>query len=162
MSSERGGRRRDWYDRASDRGARERAADRRRRRDMERTRATWDRDNPEATAEDAEVVVPSGPTVRPAPPVRQLDGVLAAIVEQRGWGERLRGADLEQRWAEVVGAPLAERCRPGRLAGGVLQVVVDSPQWATQLQWMAAQIAARAAEVVDAEVREVRVVVGEL
>jgi predicted nucleic acid-binding Zn ribbon protein len=157
------GRRRDWGDgRHVDRGARERAADTRRRIDQERRRAALDRASPEADAADADVVVPDGPTLRSAPPVAGIDEVLQSLVEERGWGERLRGADLDQRWDEVVGPALAARSRPGRLAGGVLVVVVESPAWATQLRYLTGQIAGRATAVGGAEVRDVRIVVGEL
>lgn len=139
----------------------ERAADARRRIAQERRRAELDRATQEADAPDADVVVPVGPTVRAAPPVTGLDDALRSVVDDRGWGERLRGADLARRWPEVVGAELAQRCRPGRLAAGVLQVVVESPLWATQLRYLADQIAGRATAVAGAEVREVRIVVGD-
>ena len=156
------GDRRRWEDRRFDRGARERAADARRRTDMERRRAALDRERAEAESDGADVVVPSGPTVRAAPPVDGVDDVLRRLVEERGWGERLRGSDLARDWEEVVGPDLAARCRPGRLAGGVLQVVVASPAWATQLRYLSSQIAGRATAVAGTEVREVHVVVGDV
>lgn len=111
---------------------------------------------------DADVVVPDGPTVRPAPAVADLDDVLDSYVRARGWDERLGGADLAHRWEEVVGPDLVDRCRPGRLAGGVLQVVVDSPVWATQLRYLTSQIAGRATAVGGREITEVTVVVGDV
>lgn len=158
MSAGRG----DWRDRSGrgDRGARERAADARRRAQQERSRAGLDRAL--GDAEEADVVVPEGPTVRPAPPVGAIDDVLRRFVEERGWAERLRGADLARDWADVVGEDLATRSRPGRLAGGVLQVVVESPAWATQLRYLTAQIAGRVTAVTGAEVREVVIVVGDV
>lgn len=166
MSGEDGQRRgrrrgRGWRDGGIDRGAMERAADARRRAEQERRRAELDRTAREAESDDADVVLPVGPTVRGAPPVTGIDDALRSLVEQRGWDERLRGADLAGRWHEVVGEELAGRCRPGRLAGGVLQVVVESPVWATQLRYLADRIAGRATVVAGTEVREVTIVVGE-
>lgn len=153
---------RDGDGRYVNRGARERAADRWRRIQMERDRAALDRQARNEDVDEAEVVVPDGPGLRAAPPVDELGGVLRAYVERRGWGERLRGADLASRWEEVVGPDLAARSRPGRLAGGVLQVVVESPAWAAQLRYLTGQIAGRATAVGGAEVREVSIVVGDV
>ncbi len=153
---------RTWGDhRHVNRGARERAADARHRVEQERRRAAIDRASREAEGEDAEVVVPDGPTVRPAPPVSELDDVLQSVVAARGWGERLSGAGLAQRWEEVVGPALASRSQPARLAGGVLVVVVESPAWAAQLRYLTAQIAGRATAVTGSAVDEVRIVVGD-
>ena len=133
---------------------------------MEAERAALDRrvreEVGEGDGDGEDVVVADGPTVRRAPSVGGIDDVLRAVVEQRGWGERLRGADLARRWEEVVGPELAARSRPGRLAGGVLQVIVASPAWATQLRYLTGQIAGRATAVVGTEVREVTVVVGDV
>ena len=65
-------------------------------------------------------------------------------------------------WPEVVGEDLAARCRPARLAGGTLVVVVSSPQWATQLRFLTATIAGRVSAAIGQSVEEVRIVVGPL
>ncbi|MFT6804382.1 MAG: putative nucleic acid-binding Zn ribbon protein [Nitriliruptoraceae bacterium] len=141
------------------RGKEEVAADRRRRWRQERERSKIDRDARNWSLEDQEVVIPDGTDLRPAPASATLGDVLGAMVKARGWEERLLGADLEGRWAEVVGEQLALRSSPGRLAGGVLQILVDSPQWAAQLSYMTDTIAGRVAAVTGREVRDVVVVV---
>lgn len=79
------------------------------------------------------VRVPRGP--------ESLADLLDDVVRNRRWGERLRGASVFDRWDEVVGAELAQHCRPVRLTGGVLTVAASSPQWATQLRYLTGQLA---------------------
>lgn len=112
--------------------------------------------------DDDVVQLEDGDTMRPAPAPTPIGEALRAVLDQRGWGERLRGASLHDTWAEVVGPDLAERCRPGRLAGGTLVVVVESSRWATQLRYLEHTIAGRVSAALGTEVREVRVVVGRL
>lgn len=99
------------------------------------------------------VKVPHGP--------ESLADLLDGVIRDRRWGERLRGASVFDRWAEVVGEELAQHCRPVRLTGGVLTVAASSPQWATQLRYLAGRLqlnvnAAMGEPVVD----RVHVVVG--
>jgi len=145
--------------------SREQAKDAAHRARAARQRVAWDRDARLAGVDEddpAHVQLGDGDRLRPAPAPDELSGVLARIVQERGWGERLRGASLHGIWPQIVGEDLAQRCRPGRLAGGTLVVVVESPRWATQLRYLEHVIAARVGEAVGAEVREVRVVVGDV
>jgi predicted nucleic acid-binding Zn ribbon protein len=88
---------------------------------------------------------------------------LEQLLKRRGWGERLTGATASQRWEHIVGADLAARCEPVRLAGGTLVVRAESQVWATQLRYLLPQLQANANEVLGAgRVREVRLVVGPL
>jgi predicted nucleic acid-binding Zn ribbon protein len=96
---------------------------------------------------------------RPTP----VGDTLGAYLDRRGWNERLRAATAWSRWEDVVGAPLAQRCEPVRLAGGTLVVRAESQVWATQLRYMLPQLQQKAEEVLGAgTVAEVRVVVGPL
>ena len=79
------------------------------------------------------VRVPRGP--------EPLGNLLDDVIRNRRWGERLRGASVFDRWAEVVGEELAQHCQPVRLAGGVLTVAASSPTWATQLRYLTGQLA---------------------
>ncbi|HET9689511.1 MAG TPA: DUF721 domain-containing protein [Acidimicrobiales bacterium] len=65
------------------------------------------------------------------------------------------------RWADLVGATVADHATPVSLRRGVLTVEVDSPAWATQLRLLSGDLRARVAEVPGAAdaVREVRLVV---
>lgn len=144
----------------------------RERRRQERDRATLDRqvrqqptqqpdDQSEESSEEA-VTVGDGDRVRPVPGPEELGGVLGDIVRARGWEQQLRAARLHEAWPDIVGPQLAERSRPGRLQGGVLQVVVEAPRWATQLQYMTEQLAGRVVAETGITVRQVRVVVGDV
>lgn len=103
----------------------------------------------------------SGLARTPAPAA--VGDALQQFLDRRGWAERLSGATASQRWDEVVGADLASRCEPVRLAGGTLVVRAESQVWATQLRYMLPQLAANANAVLgDGRVREIRLVVGPL
>ena len=75
----------------------------------------------------------------------------------------LRGPDRHQvggvfgRWEEVVGEPVAAHVRPLRLDGRVLVVEVDDPAWATQVEFLSAQVRERLATVVQVEIDRIEV-----
>lgn len=134
---------------------------------QERDRAELDRRarqqaEDRAADEDEPVTVEDGERVRPVPGPEGLGGVLGDIVRARGWETQLRAAQLHESWPDIVGPQLAGRSRPGRLRGGVLQVVVEAPRWATQLQYMTEQLIGRVVAETGIQVREVRIVVGDV
>ena len=134
----------------------------RERRRQERDRAEVDRAVREEEVTDDTVGVGDGATVRPVPGPAPLGGLLGDVVRARGWEEQVRAARLHEAWPSIVGPQLAGRSRPGRLRGGVLQVVVEAPRWASQLQYMTEQLAGRVVAETGLPVREVRVVVGDV
>ena len=130
-----------------------------------RDRAELDRDaRPEHVTEDDVVVEDSeiGDRLKPVPGPQELGGLLGDIVRARGWDKQLRSAQLQERWPDIVGPELALRSRPGRLDGGILQVIVEAPRWATQLSWMTEQLVGRIVAETSIPVREVRLVVGDV
>lgn len=129
---------------------------------QERDRAEVDRAAREEEVTDDSVTVGDGPTIRPVPGPQELTGLLGDIVRARGWEEQIRAARLHEAWPAIVGEQLAGRSRPGRLRGGVLQVVVEAPRWATQLQYMTDQLAGRVVAETGLTVDEVRIVVGDV
>lgn len=54
------------------------------------------------------------------------------------------------RWAEVVGAQVAEHAQPTSLRDGRLLVAVDDPVWVTEIRYQEADLLARLAEVAGA------------
>jgi len=52
----------------------------------------------------------------------------------RGWQDRLTSASVFGRWAELVGADVAEHATPLTLRDGELTVAASSTAWATQLR----------------------------
>lgn len=72
-----------------------------------------------------------------------------------------RAADAEvvwSRWSEIVGDQIARHAEPTSLRGGVLRVRTSSPAWASELNYLRADIALRANELVGrAAVSEVRI-----
>ncbi|MTV25250.1 DUF721 domain-containing protein [Nitriliruptoraceae bacterium ZYF776] len=99
---------------------------------------------------------------RTFPPAPVGDAV-AALLRRRGWAERLSGATAAQRWHDIVGPELVERCEPVRLAGGALVIRAESQIWATQMRYMLPHLQERANAVLgEGRVREVRLTVGPL
>lgn len=92
-----------------------------------------------------------------------LGEVLGSFVESRRWETRVQGATVFSRWTDIVGADLARRCEPVRLANGNLLVRAENQTWATQLSYMLTQVAEKANGVLgEGMVRQVTVVVGAL
>jgi predicted nucleic acid-binding Zn ribbon protein len=135
----------------------------RRRARAARRRAQEDRRDfdPAPPADDDWVVPDRSQLVRVPRGPESLGELLDRVVRDRSWGQRLRGAGVFDRWDEVVGADLAQHCRPVRLAGGVLTVAASSPQWATQLRYLTGQLALNVnAAMGEPVVTSVHVVVG--
>lgn len=133
------------------------------RRRLENRRADLDEAHRHDVPTDEDDTVEDGEQVRRVPSPKRVSDVLGGMVRQRGWEERLQGARLEREWTAIVGADLARRCEPVRLAGGTLVVRAESRTWATQLRYMTGEIRLRTEAVLgDAEVREVRITVGPL
>lgn len=62
------------------------------------------------------------------------------------------------RWHEIVGADLAEHCKPVSVQGDLLTVKAEDPAWASELQWLESEVVARLAEVAgSARVTRLRV-----
>ncbi|HEY2675011.1 MAG TPA: DciA family protein [Rugosimonospora sp.] len=83
----------------------------------------------------------SGPGPDPRDP--QLFGsVLARLVKSRGWQRPAAEATVFGDWPKVVGADIAEHCRPIKLENGELTIEAESTAWATQLRLLAAKLLA--------------------
>ena len=84
----------------------------------------------------------SGAGPDPRDPLK-LGLAVDALVRDRNWERTLTAAGLLPRWAEIVGADIAEHCRPERLEDGELVLVAESTAWATQLRLLARQLLGR-------------------
>ena len=62
------------------------------------------------------------------------------LVEERGWQETTTNARVLEQWDVLVGAELAEHCRPASLVDHELVLVAESSAWATQLRLLAGQV----------------------
>ena len=82
----------------------------------------------------------SGPDARdPAP----LASTLQRWLGDAGAGADLTKATVLGRWAEIVGAEVADHCEPVSLVDGELLLRAESTAWATQLRMLAPQIVAK-------------------
>jgi len=72
-----------------------------------------------------------------------LGASIEQVVRDREWEDTLRTAGIPARWPQIVGADIADHCRPERLEAGVLTCVAESTAWATQIRLLAPTILAR-------------------
>jgi predicted nucleic acid-binding Zn ribbon protein len=83
---------------------------------------------------------------------------VAGVSAEHGWQSGLTEGSIAGRWPELVGAEVAEHCRPQRLEAGELHLVAESTAWATQLRLLAPQLLRRLGEQLGpGVVRRVRV-----
>lgn len=69
-----------------------------------------------------------------------LGDAVRRLVEERGWQEPTTNASVLERWEALVGAELAEHCKPLSLVDGELVLVAESSAWATQVRLLAGQL----------------------
>jgi len=74
-----------------------------------------------------------------------LGRLAARIAVDRGWTENLSGGAVFGRWAELVGAEVAEHASPVSLRDGELTVQAVSTAWATQLRLLQRELLSRIA-----------------
>ena len=72
-----------------------------------------------------------------------LESTLDRLVTEHGWDTEVAVHGLFGRWAEIVGAEIAEHCRPDRYDDKQLWVRADSTAWATQLRMLAPNVVAK-------------------
>ena len=74
-----------------------------------------------------------------------LGRLAARMAADRGWSGHLSGGAVFGRWAELVGADVAEHARPVSLRDGELTVQAVSTAWATQLRLLQRDLLAKIA-----------------
>lgn len=72
-----------------------------------------------------------------------LDLTVGRLVADRGWALDLRVHAVFGRWAELVGAEVADHTTPESFTDGKLVVRTDSTAWATQLKLLAPTVVRR-------------------
>ena len=72
-----------------------------------------------------------------------IEGLVERMVISHGWELDLRVQQVFGRWAEIVGAEVADHCKPETLVDGKLVVRTDATAWATQLKLMAPTLVRR-------------------
>ena len=85
----------------------------------------------------------AGPEARDPQPIGLTVGRLAA---ELGWRQDLVEGDLRGRWPELVGAQIADHCRPETFDAGLLTLRASSTAWATTLTLEAQRLLHRLAE----------------
>ncbi|WP_203916899.1 DciA family protein [Rugosimonospora africana] len=81
----------------------------------------------------------SGPGPDPRDP-QPFGTVLAKLVKSRGWQRPAAEATVFGDWPKVVGAEIAEHCRPTKLENGELTIEAESTAWATQLRLLSGKL----------------------
>lgn len=127
-----------------------------RAQDAARTRGLRPGDKPRRTLSVPGPVSSAGPDARDPQPVGVTAGKLAT---ELGWRPGLVEGDLRGRWPELVGADVAEHCRPETFDAGLLTLRASSTAWAASLTLLTPQLLRRLGEELgEGVVVEVRVV----
>ena len=92
---------------------------------------------------------------------QRIRDLLDPIGRQLGMEGAVEAGRLFARWRTIVGDDVAAHVEPTSLRDGVLRVRADSPAWATEIGYLATEIAERVnAEVGRPVVNELRVTAG--
>jgi predicted nucleic acid-binding Zn ribbon protein len=75
-----------------------------------------------------------------------FSATIQRLVTERGWDTPVAVGGVMGRWSSVVGAEVAEHCRPESFTEGVLTVVAESTAWATQVRLLVPTLFRRLAE----------------
>jgi predicted nucleic acid-binding Zn ribbon protein len=108
-----------------------------------RSRGLRPGDNPRRPRSIPGPVSSAGPDARDPQPLGVAAGRLAT---ELGWRPGLVEGDLRGRWAELVGADIAEHCRPDTFDAGLLTLRASSTAWAASLTLLAPQLLRRLGE----------------
>ena len=91
----------------------------------------------------------------------RISDVLDGLSTRVGLGRSRDASVIWSRWNEIVGDAIGAHAEPSSLREGVLKVRADSPAWAAELGYLAADIRTRANSLIGREaVVEVRVWTG--
>jgi predicted nucleic acid-binding Zn ribbon protein len=74
---------------------------------------------------------------------KQLGGVLEAVIQNLGLGQRLKKAEALDRWSEIVGEQIARVTVPVRVEGDTLVVHVTSSVWRNELVFLKRELIAK-------------------
>jgi len=64
----------------------------------------------------------------------QASSIISQVLEDLDLGPAARGLRLQRHWGDAVGPVWAVHAQPGDLRGETLEVLVESPAWAQELQ----------------------------
>lgn len=74
---------------------------------------------------------------------QRLDRALSRLVAEHGWATDVAVHGLFSRWDTIVGAEIAQHCRPEQFVDGRLVVRADSTAWATQVRLLLPRVLQR-------------------
>lgn len=74
---------------------------------------------------------------------QRLDQLMARLVAEHGWEHEVAVHGVFGRWETLVGAEVAQHCRPEQFVDARLVVRADSTAWATQMRLLAPTVLQR-------------------
>ena len=75
--------------------------------------------------------------------VERLSATIEKILNERGWGAKLKEYRVFGLWAKAVGPGIARHSQPASIRGRRLTVIVDSSAWMQQLSMLKPEIIAK-------------------
>jgi hypothetical protein len=94
-------------------------------------------------------------------PMEKIGNIISQIMGQSRYAKRSRQGPIFDRWSEIVGEPLADKCRPVAVRKNVLIVNVADSVWMQELQFQKLAILERIWEKVEKDaVTDIRWIIG--
>lgn len=75
--------------------------------------------------------------------VEKLSSTIEKILNERGWGARLKEYRVFSLWGKAVGPGIARHSQPASIRGRRLTVIVDSSAWMQQLSLLKPELVAK-------------------
>lgn len=72
-----------------------------------------------------------------------LNGILNKLTKDFGFSRGLKLVPIRKEWERIVGSTIAAHTSPSLLKGGVLTLIVDTPQWMHHLNFFKEEIVAK-------------------
>ena len=79
-------------------------------------------------------------------PSKKVRDILPEVMKSLGLDAKVREAQLNRSWPEVVGETVAARSRPGAVRKGVLLVEVENNAWMQEIRFHQSEIVKRIQE----------------
>ena len=92
---------------------------------------------------------------------QRIDRVLTGLLARRGYAQQQWAVEVGSAWRDAAGAELAAMTRPGRLRGGVLEIIVQNSSVLQELMFEKASLLEKLVRnFPDQPIRDVRFRIG--
>lgn len=91
-----------------------------------------------------------------------LSSVLSKSFGSLGVETKLTQFHLAERWSEIIGSPLDEKCVPNNIIGKTLYLTVSSSAWMTELTYLKQEILSRVNKALSSKLDSIKFRIGKV